>query len=164
MPANQPFRKIQQRTIGVGVLMTFQYTNYKNDPSPLMLVAINGKNPTTHLWANGLVAGLNFHYLTPNVVNNMMKTYVNNPSFGYKYIKSNSFIVNAWRSYYPSLMKFKKIIDKDFLLQVLKVVRTIDPSEVDAIRAEIKSQLKQSFGKSAQEMTDEYRNIIGEIN
>lgn len=153
-PKPPPIRKIQARTIKPGVLLNFNYKYRHNDPSPLMIVAINGKNPTTHLWANGLIAGVNLHYLTNTYVKKLIKLYCNNANFGYSFIKHDFFVYKSWRSYKPDGMINKRILDSEAIQKVLDVVRRmkINPTDTEAIKNEIRKQLQQQFNQSTDEL------------
>lgn len=111
-----------------GSLVTFFYNYWKNDPKPLVII--------TDVF-NDIIRGINLHYLTPAYIRVQLQQSCDNRSFSYANFKTDSYIVQAFRSYKRSGIQYLHKIDCSFLQQVLKVSRTINPAEVEQIRQKI---------------------------
>jgi len=142
-PEKPPFRRIQYRTIRPGALVNFRYSFFQHDPTPLMLVA--------GIWQSGLVAGINLHYLTFKYISKILKAYCNNPTFGYRLIKHDRFLYNSFRSYKPDGMKYKRLLDCDYVMNVLGSMRSWRPTVIEAIKQQVREQLQQQYNESAEE-------------
>ena len=145
------FRKIQNKTVKPGSLIVFRYNFYKHDPSPLCLVGRVG--------LNGMVSGLNLHYLTFRYIKQLVQMYCGK-NFNYHFIKGNKYIVNAYRSYKREGRKNIQILDSDFLLGVLGSVRSFKPSELEAIRQSVQKQLKEKMHPTADDVAKQYQGYI----
>ncbi len=135
MGQNQPLRK--------GSIFVGRYLFWKHDPYPLVLVS--------SLYTDGRVAGVNLHYLTFNYVRKLVQNYCNK-SFGYPLIKGDKYIVNAFRTYKKQGLRQVRVIDCDFLLNVLGSVRSYKPSEIEKIRQQVQQQLRQQVNPRADDI------------
>jgi hypothetical protein len=145
------FKKIQNKTIQPGALIVFRYNFYKHDPSPLCLVGRMGMN--------GMLSGLNLHYLTFRYVKQLVQMYCGK-NFNYQLIKGNKYIVNAYRSYKREGRKDVQVLDCDFLLGVLGTVRSFKPSELEAIRQSVQKQLQEKMHPTAEDVSKQYQNYV----
>lgn len=152
--AKNIFRRIQNQTIRKGSLISFQYSFYKHDLTPLCLV---GK-----IWTGkyaGMISGLNLHYLTFRYIKYLVNAFCGK-NFQYSMIRGDKYIVNAYRSYKREGRKQVKQIDCDFINQTLQKARSFKPGEVEKIRAEVQRQLKEKFHPRADDMAKEYQESI----
>ena len=145
------FRKIQDKTIKPGSLIVFRYNFFKNDPAPLCLVGRVG--------LNGMISGLNLHYLTFRYIKQLVQTYCGK-NFNYQLIKGNKYIVNSYRSYKREGRKNIQVLDCDFLLGVLGSVRSFKPSELEAIRKSVQKQLQERMHPTAEDVSKQYQQYI----
>ncbi len=140
----QPFKRIYYTTVRPGSLLSFQYTFYKHDPYPLVL--------STGKWADGKIAGINLHYLTFNYMKNLINQFCGK-NFNYQSIKNDKFIRKSFRSYQREGVRNIKLMDCQYLNQLLGNIRTYNPTEVEAMRQYIRKQLNQQIGTKASDMT-----------
>jgi len=123
-----------------GSVITFNYvgqTKHRvHDPYPLVIVS--------DIFTT-LVRGVNLHYATLPFVKNMILTYGSNPNFSYSFIKGNNYISAAFRSYKRSGISQLKMLDMNFLKGLLKVVRALEPGEIDKMRQQIKAMMEQQI-------------------
>jgi hypothetical protein len=135
------------KKLGPGSLVQFTYVFAKpnHDKTPLVLI--------TRLM-NNYIKGINLHYLTFPVIKNILQpsgmNACNNPSFSYNMIKSNRQIPEAFRirQYKKIGISRLKIMDCNFILNVMGTVRAIDPQEVEAIRNTIRDQLNRTINQN----------------
>jgi hypothetical protein len=152
--AKQIFKRVQNKTIGRGSLISFQYSFYKHDFTPLCLVG--------RIWSGkyaGMISGLNLHYLTFRYIKYLINAYCGK-NFQYQLIKGDKYIVNAYRSYKREGRKQVKMIDCEFINQMLTKARSFKPGEVENIRNEIQKQLKEKFHPKAEDIAKEYQEAI----
>jgi hypothetical protein len=144
VPGQQPLQQQAQKapqvlnvegSVQPGMLIWFPYTQAKNDMSPLIVVA---KAERGHL-----LKGVNLHYLTFPYIRRVLLGSGGNPSFSYYNIRSDRYIVNAYRSYTWSAVLWNraKIFDSKFIIQTISTMKTMDPLQLRAIRMDIESQL-----------------------
>lgn len=144
------FRKIQNKTIAPGSLITFRYNFYHKDPSPLCLVGrVSG----------GMVSGLNLHYLTFPYVKKLVSTYCGK-NFQYQLIKGNKYITNAYRSYKAEGRKNVQILDCDFLMGVLGSVKSFKPTELEAIRNSVQKQLQEKLHPTSDDVAKQFQQQV----
>lgn len=149
--ANQPFpanlnpQAAQSQSIKQGALMSFAYSFWKNDPYPLIIV--------TKVTPGKMIKGVNMHYLTFPYIRNLLSTQCNNPAFSWESIKGQSYIENAFRSYKWGGIRQVKVLDCQFLLSIMGMVRSFDPAEVEIIRRQIQEQIRQQVNPRAYEVT-----------
>lgn len=146
-----PFKKVGgnqkgifYKPLGKGSLVVTKYDYWKHDPYPLVLVS--------SIYSDQRLAGINLHYLTFRYVKSLVKAYCNNRAFGYQLIKGDKYIVNSFRTYKKSGLKQAKIIDCDFLLNVLGTARSYSPNEVEKIRQHVQNQLRQQINPRSDQM------------
>lgn len=140
------------KSLGKGTLVVAKYDFWKHDPYPLILVSA--------LYSDQRLAGINLHYLTFKYVKSLVKTYSNNRGFSYQLIKGDRYIVQAFRTYKRAGLKQGKIIDADFLLNVLGTARSYSPNEVEKIRQSIQNQLRQQVNPRSDQMNNRVTNKL----
>lgn len=126
---------VQPNQIVRGSIIVFNYSYWKNDKTPCVLVSsVDG----TYL------SGVNIHYLPFATIRGLLPSA--NPSFSYFSIKKNTYIVDAFRSYLIRGIDFSKakIVDSKFLLQMMALANSFDPNQIKAIRQQIEQQLSMS--------------------
>jgi hypothetical protein len=131
--------------VGKGSLITFNYAFWKNDAYPLVVVSKSAVGDK--LW------GVNLHYLTFNYIKQILGMSYNNPGFSYDSIKSDKYVVGAYRSYKWSGIRQVKVLDYKFLLNLMSMVRTFDPAEVQIIRRQVQDQIRQQINPKASQIT-----------
>lgn len=146
----QLFRNVYQRTLQAGSLVTFQYTFWRHDPYPLVLCG--------GLWASGKMVGVNLHYLTFKYIKFLINQFCGK-NFNYHYIKSNQFIKNSFRSYKREGVRNVRMLDCQFLLSMMGQVRSLSPTEVEAMRQHIRGQLQEKMNLNVQDIQD-YTKVI----
>lgn len=129
----------QRLIIGKGDIITFNYVgqqrNYKiHDPTPLAMVcAVDSE----------LLKAINLHYLTLPYVRNIVSSYANNPNFSYRFIGGDGYIVGAFRSYKRTGISNLKMLDANFLKNLLVAVRALDPGEIEQMREQVRAMIEQ---------------------
>lgn len=135
--------QLTQRTPNVpivkkGSIISFYYIGQTkrqiHDPYPLIIVSD---------MFTEMIRGVNLHYLTLPYVRNMVTTYAQK-DFSYKYIKGDSYIVSAFRSYKRSGISQVRMLDVAFLKNLLSVVRALDVGEIDQMRQQIQNMMQQA--------------------
>lgn len=153
MPVRQdvisnPNKRISSNfTIGKGSLISFNYAFYRNDAYPLIIVSDNNK-------VGNKLCGINIHYLTFPYIKKLLAISANNPNFSYKSIGNDSFIKDAYRSYKKTGVRQVKVLDYKFLLNIMSMVRTYDPAEVQIIRKQVQEQIKRQINPKANQLTN----------
>jgi len=140
------------KRLATGSLVQFTYGFVKPGPShdktPLVIVTdVNAK----------FIRGINLHYLNYKEIKRILqKSGMNacgNPMFSYQNnIKSNEYIKTAFRRYKRIGVRRLKLLNCDFVLNVMNSVRAIDPQELEAIRDTIKEQLEKTVTQSMPDM------------
>lgn len=137
-------------SIKKGSLITFNYTFWKNDPYPLVIV--NENFVSKKIW------GINLHYLTFNYIKKIMK-YCKSPMFSYySAIKNDKILENAYRSYKWQGIRQIKRLDCDFLLDVIATVKSYDPAEVQIIRKNVQEQINKKINPKSYEINTKSLN------
>ncbi len=131
--------------INKGSLISFNYTKWKHDPYPLVLI--------TDITPGVKLRGVNLHYMTFNSIKNIIKNSCSNPGFSYSNIRGDKYIISAFRSYEWASIRQIKRFDCNVLLNIMATVRNYDPSESKAIREAVQQQLKQVVNTKADSMT-----------
>ena len=133
--------------VGRGSMITFNYIFHKpgHDPYPVVLV--------TDIWPN-YIRGINLNYLTFPTIKNLVfpaanQTVCDNPNFTYQYIKSNDYIVSAFRQYKRNGIQRLKKLDCAFIVKALSLSRSFDPNEIEAIRKSVREQIRQLVNQRA---------------
>lgn len=134
-------------TIVKGSLVIFNYSFWKHDPRPLVIV--------TDYNMNGKMRGINLHYLTYSYIRNILNiASVSQNGFSYNNIKNDSYIVNSFRSYKWSGISQVKKFDINFINQMINNVRNFDPNQIQSIRQSVNQQLQQQYVPSADGLTN----------
>lgn len=140
--ANQYGPTLKPLWKGSLVQFTYEFAKPGHDRTPLIVV--------TDIMQN-YIRGINVHYLTFPVIKNILQVSgmnaCNNPNFSYANIKSDRYIISAFRQYKKIGLKRLKILDCSFILNVMGSVRAIDPQEVEAIRNTIREQLNRTINQ-----------------
>lgn len=138
-----PFKK--------GNLITFSYTFWKNDPYPLLIISPPPKQPEV-VFGVGKLWGLNLHRLTFNDMKNLLNK-SKSPNFSYlNNIKNFTNLKGAYRSYKWSGVRQVKVLNYEFLLNVISTIRSFDPAEVQIIRKNVQEQIKQQINPKSYEV------------
>ena len=155
-PLFQRNNQVMQR----GMLIAFQYRWMKHDPSPLLLISETCPPRCTNTRRQGTISGLNLHYLTFKYVKWLINSYCGKGSFGYGLYKTNRYIVNSYRSYRKDGRRQIKTVDCKSLLDILGGIRSYKPSEIEAMRKQVQTQLRARLQQNADEMTKQYMEMI----
>lgn len=140
------------KSFAPGFLFGCQYLFFKHDPRPLVLM--------TRIYQDKKIAGVNLHYLTFPYMRHLIKNYCGKGNFSYQAIKSDRFIVNAYRCYKRQGLKMVKGIDCNFLIAMLGQLRSFNPEEVEAMRKQVQKQLQEKLNPRATEFAKKYSQII----
>ena len=89
------------------------------------------------------------HYMTFPIIRNLLRTGGNNSIFSYANIKGNKYITDAFRSYKWTAIRQVRVMDVSFLLTVMGMVRSFDPSQIMAIRKMVQEQLRRETNPAA---------------
>jgi len=142
-PQRNPYQpQIVEKGSVIGFHYVGQTTHRINDPYPLVIVS--------DIW-DDTIRGVNLHYLTLPTVRDVLKTYGGFKQFSYANVKQPAYIggqtgvnlVRAFRSYKRAGITNLKMLDVQFLQQVLSVVRALDPGEIEAMRAQIRQMMQR---------------------
>lgn len=135
-----------------GNLITFNYTFWKKDPYPLVIISPPRSNSEIIVRGKGMLWGVNLHYLTFHDIKILIQN-AKNPVFSYaNYIKNNKNIKEAYRSYKWSGVRQEKALNTDFLLKVSNFVRNIDPAETEIIRKNVREQIAKQINPKPYEV------------
>jgi hypothetical protein len=135
-----------------GNLITFNYTFWKKDPYPLVIISPPRSNSEMIVRGKGMLWGVNLHYLTFHDIKILIQN-AKNPVFSYaNYIKNNKNIKDAYRSYKWSGVRQEKSLNTDFLLKVSNFVRNIDPAETEIIRKNVREQISKQINPKPYEV------------
>lgn len=124
------------QTVKKGSLVRFNYIFHKPGHDANPDVIITDVSPI-------YIRGLNIHYLTFPYIRRLIRANCNNPSFSYKLIKGDKYLVSAFRQYKVSGIRMLKNMDCDFILNLLAGIRAVTPMEIGAIRKTIDEQLSK---------------------
>lgn len=150
--ADDRLKKPVNPFIGIGDLVRFQYTNWKNDPYPLVIVHdahyVYPYNPSKgdHL------RGINLNYLTMNTIVYMVQTFCGSGGFNYGQIVGRPEISRAFRTYKRMGIRMIKKWDCELLLKIIDGIRTQDPNQEKAIREEVERQLNRKVNETAEDL------------
>ena len=147
-----------------GSLITFNYSLRKpgHDSFPLVLVTdvdYPSKDPIAKpgyrpSYKKGeFIRGINLHYLTFPTIKKLIfpnnQSICENAGFTYQYIKSNNYIVSAFRQYRKVGIRNLKKLDCQFVAKAMAISRSFDPNEIEAIRRSVREQLNRIVNPSA---------------
>ena len=144
--ANPDKSLIPSLRIQTGSLISFNYTFWKNDPYPLVMVIENDSRKDK-------IAGINLHRLLPNDIKELMAKF-NQMGYAYGSISDQKKFREAYRTYKKTGIRQQRIFDAQFLLRVISMVKTTDPAEVQIIRRQVQEQLKQQINPKASQFTN----------
>lgn len=134
-----------------GNLITFNYVYWKTDPYPLVIISPPPKKPLItpgigHLW------GVNLHKLVFYDIKKLLKN-CGDPNFSYlNYVKGDTRLREAYRSYKWSGVRQVKTLNCDFLLDIIGTIRSQDPAEIQIIRKNVQEQIKKQINPKAYEV------------
>lgn len=154
LPANQfgPSIVKMNQTIQKGTLIAFNYTFNKPNHDPYPLVLVTDRDYLVKTKNRIDLRGVNLHYLSFNEIRNLLQSNCNNTNFTYDSLKQKQYIplISAFRQYKKSGIRQIKVLDCAFLLNVLASVRSINPSEVEAIRKSVREQITRLTNPAAE--------------
>lgn len=131
-----------QNYLKKGALISFSYQWWKHDPFPLLIL--------TDVFQGDRIRGINLHFLTFPYIRKILNTGGNNLGFSYANVKGDRYITqNAFRSYKWTAIKQVRVMDVSFLLTVMGMVRSFDPSQIMAIRKVVQEQLRRETNPAA---------------
>ena len=142
-PMKQIRRPISSGQITPGTLIRFQYSLWKHDPNPLLIV--------TDRMRDGDIRGVNLRYLTLNYVVQLVRAYCGNQGFSFRSISVNQLFVNSFRRYKSFGMRNIEMLDCDLILKTIDIVRTQDPNQEKAMREAAQKQLSRQVNPQAKE-------------
>lgn len=134
--------------VNAGDLISFPYRFWRNDPHPI--VVVDKIKPGIY------VRGVNIHYLPFNEFQTLVGISANNPSFNYQQnVKGRPYLAASVRTYkYSGIdMSRLEILDYQFVMQVMSLVRTYDPMEVEKMRQIVSEQLNTQVNPRAADIT-----------
>jgi hypothetical protein len=128
-----------------GNLITFNYTFWKTDPYPLVIISKEDKS-------KGFIWGINLHRLLHNDIQKLV-LFSKGSNFSYgKNIKTYTPFKEAYRSYKISGVRQVKTLNKDFLLNIINTIRSQDPAEIQIIRKNVQEQIRKQINPKAYEV------------
>lgn len=134
-----------------GSLVSFNYAFWRHDAYPLVIVSDNSI-------ATGKLWGLNLHYLTFPYIKKVLALSANNPAFSYASISGDDYMKKSFRSYKLRGVRQMRVLNPKFLLDIMGMVRSYDPAEVQIIRRQVQEQISRQINPKASQMT----NLEGE--
>lgn len=154
-PIQRLFQSITQNPEGIvkkGSIIAFSYvgqTRHRiHDPVPLIIVS--------DIFTD-ILRGINLHYLTLPYVKSLVTAHANNANFSFRFISNDPYIVGAFRSYKRNGISQLRMLDANFLKNLLTVVRALAPGEIDQMREQIHrlmlEQTQQPVAQPGPEMT-----------
>lgn len=156
--AIQPYSSIKSnqygpsvKPLGKGSLISFNYTFWKHDPYPLVIV--------TDIFQN-YIRGVNLHYLTFQYIKTLLQNNCDNVAFSYYNIKLDKYITNSFRTYKRPGIRLVKKMDCSFLLNIIGMVKSFDLNEVNKIRDFVRGQLASQVNPKAEQVQSTFTNII----
>jgi hypothetical protein len=128
-----------------GSIVNFHYIGQRNrpihDPYPLVLVS--------DIFSDS-IRGVNLNYLTLPYVKGLIVNFMDKP-FSYSNIKSDPYIAGdrgrpgAFRTYKRPGISQLRMMDGNFLRGLAAVSRSLDPNELDQIRAQIEQLIRNQM-------------------
>ena len=137
-PARRMGKSLVART---GSLVSFNYAFWRNDPYPLLIVIEN--NP-----GKDKISGVNLHYLTFRDIKDLIAR-AGKMGFSYRSLSDSRTFKDSYRSYKRAGVRQMKILDPEYLLGVMGMVRSYDPADVQIIRRQVQEQIKQQINPKA---------------
>jgi len=148
-----PFRPVSsypgKKSVGLfqvakGSLIRFQYTLWKHDPYPLLIV--------TDRLPDGDVRGVNLRYLTLNYVVFLIQHYCGKP-VSYGNLRANDLFVRSFRRFKSFGMRNIEMLDCDLILKTIDIIRTYDPNQEQAMREAVQKQLQRQVNPTAEDLS-----------
>lgn len=131
-------QKNRTKVVHKGSVINFFYMGQRrtpiHDPYPLVLVS--------DIFTDA-VRGVNLNLLDAPYVTSLIKTYLDTP-FSYVNIKADNYITNAFRTYKRSGISSLRMMDGDFLKGLAAVARSLDVNEIEQIRSQIETLIRQA--------------------
>lgn len=124
-----------------GSLVSFNYTFWKNDPYPLLIVIENSPGKDK-------ISGVNLHYLTFRDIKDIIDR-AGKIGFSYRSVSGSKPFRDAFRSYKRVGVRQMKVLEPSYLLGVMGMVRSYDPAEVQIIRRQVQEQIRQQINPKA---------------
>jgi hypothetical protein len=121
--------------LAAGSLIQFKYSFWIHDPAPLVIVSSSEMG--------GRISGVNLHYLTYPVISEILTQTCVSRTFAYSNYKANHYISGAFRTYKWGAISQIKKLDCEILLRIISGVRSLDPSQVQAIQQSVEDQLRR---------------------
>lgn len=126
------------RVVHKGSVINFFYTGQRrqpiHDPYPLVLVS--------DIFTDA-VRGVNLNLLDAPYVTSLIRTYLDTP-FSYANIKNDNYIIDAFRTYKRGGISSLRMMDSNFLKGLAKVARSLDVNEIEQMRSQIESLIRQA--------------------
>lgn len=151
MVANPNPSMFGNTVIRKGSLISFNYSFWRHDAYPLVVVSENDR-------VKGKLWGVNLHYLTFPYIKKLLAMSVNNPAFSYASISGDDYMKKSFRSYKLNGVRQVKVLNHKYLLDIMGMVRSYDPAEVQIIRRQVQEQISRQINPKASQMT----NLEGE--
>ncbi len=129
-----------------GSLIVFKYSFWMHDPYPLVIVSSSEQG--------NRISGVNLHYLTYPVISALLSATLISKTFSWQNYKNNPYISGAFRTYKWNGITQVKKLDCDVLLKVISGVRSVDPSQVQAIRQSVEDQLRRQTNPTLEQDTN----------
>jgi len=138
-----------------GSLIVFKYSFWIHDPYPLVIVSD---------YMFGIkIRGVNLHYLTYPIISSILGTTCASKTFSYSNIKSNTYISSAFRTYKWNGISQVKRLDCNTLLKVISGVRSIDPSQTQAIKQSVQDQLNRTTNPNLDQSNQGTTPVVGQV-
>jgi hypothetical protein len=142
-----PFRPVRKSVNGfqvtTGSLIRFQYTLWKHDPYPMLIVMDRLQD--------GDIRGVNLRYLTLNYVVLFIRQYCGR-AFSYQNLAMHDLAVNSFRRYKSFGMRNIEVLDSEFILKTIDIIRTHDPNQEKAMRESIQKQLQKQMNPTVEDL------------
>jgi hypothetical protein len=131
-------QKNRTKIVHKGSIINFFYIGQRrqatHDPYPLLLVS--------DIFTDA-IRGINLNLLDAPYVTSLIKTYLDTP-FSYANIKTDNYITNAFRTYKRNGISSLRMMDGDFLKGLAAAARSLDVNEIEQIRSQIETLIRQA--------------------
>ena len=131
-------QKTRTKVVHRGSVINFFYMGQRrapiHDPYPLVLVS--------DIFTDA-VRGVNLNLLDAPYVTSLIKTYLDTP-FSYANIMADNYITSAFRTYKRGGISSLRMMDSDFLKGLAAVARSLDVNEIEQIRSQIETLIRQA--------------------
>lgn len=139
-----------------GSLVSFNYTFWRNDPYPLIIIIDNSPGKDK-------ISGINLHYLTFRDIKDIIGR-AGKMGFSYRSISDSRPFRDSYRSYKRSGVRQMKVLDPSYLLGVMGMVRSYDPAEVQIIRRQVQEQIRTQINPKANAATSKVPNQAANLD